>query len=110
MSDFGIDGFMGTNSMNIFKCYQEAIENDNINEDQLHIALITNTLNELILSGKHVKRLPCYESVMGMGGIKNIWTENINYECNKCYYVGVYNDGKCVMCDHSHTEIKKGFV
>jgi len=73
-ADCGLDGFGGSNPVDVYTCYRTAILDDGVTALDIDRHLRTGTLGDFILSQDNVKRLECYDRVNGM---KSAWTTNM---------------------------------
>ena len=93
MSDFGINNHLGINPVHMFECYRLAVNNDNVNEAEMHTALKKNRLNQLILESPSVRKSRFYNEITEKGGICNGFTMHMS-ECDIC--AKVLKSGLCV--------------
>jgi len=108
LSDYGLDGCGATNSILVYNCYKNAITKDGVNSVQLHEALESNKLNELIMNSPSVKKSNILKNVE----IKTVWDEDdhLRYlECESCSFVNNYEKLVCKCCGDSLPLIIKGF-
>ena len=73
-ADCGLDGFGGSNPVEVYTCYRTAILNDGVTALDIERHLRAGTLGEFILSKDNVRRLACYERV---NDLKSVWTTNM---------------------------------
>jgi len=92
MSEFGINNTQGIDPVQLFKCYQLAINNDNLTYRDLTVGLKKNTISPLILSSPSVFGTEYEKHVSSRGGIQNGYI-NARHECDICAKVS--KDEEC---------------
>ena len=79
MCRFGIDGWGGTNPIDIYECYRTAVTVGGVTSDDIDGC---DDLSRLILNIPSVKNLPGYDRVVAAGGIQ---ISNCDWrECPTC--------------------------
>jgi len=74
-ADCGLDGFGGSNPVDVFACYRAAILEDKVTVLDIEKHLSDGQLGEFIMKQESVKRLSCYTRV---NGLKSMWTANMS--------------------------------